>query len=147
MQQRVLDLEHFPALAHQRLFVPLPICIVLQSRSRVANQSVETTMEAGKHQGGASVAFDVSERRPEIPLLLASDEWLHVAVDAVQDYAILMLDPEGHVATWNAGAERIKGYRAEEIIGQHFSRFYTDEAIRRGWPDIELARTVSRGTI
>ena len=68
-------------------------------------------------------------------------------VEACEDYAIFMLDPEGRVATWNAGAERIKGYRAEEIIGQHFSRFYPQEAIERGWPDEELEAGRSRGPV
>src|SRR5689334_4030085 len=48
-------------------------------------------------------------------------------IDSISDYAIYMLDPSGHVASWNAGAERFKGYSAAEIIGQHFSRFYTPE--------------------
>ena len=56
-----------------------------------------------------------------------------------------MLDPKGHVASWNPGAERIKGYRAEEIIGQHFSRFYPQEAIDRGWPDHELEVAAAEG--
>src|SRR5205085_2721122 len=55
-----------------------------------------------------------------------------------KDYAIYLLDPEGRVSTWNAGAERIKGYAAAEVIGQHFSRFYPAEAIQSGWPDHEL---------
>jgi PAS domain S-box-containing protein len=59
-------------------------------------------------------------------------------VNGVQDYGILLLDPTGHVMSWNAGAARIEGYDAEEIIGQHFSRFYTAEAVARGWPDYEL---------
>jgi len=56
----------------------------------------------------------------------------------VRDYALLILDPEGHITTWNAGAEAIKGYRAEEIIGQHFSRFYPAESIADGLPEREL---------
>ena len=62
-----------------------------------------------------------------------------------RDYAIFLLDPQGHVASWNAGAERIKGYRAEEIIGQHFSRFYPQEAIDRGWPAHELKVAEAEG--
>ncbi|MGE0449312.1 MAG: ATP-binding protein [Vicinamibacterales bacterium] len=60
-------------------------------------------------------------------------------VDSTTDYAIFMLDPAGCVASWNAGAERIKGYRANEIIGRHFSTFYKQDAIDRGWPAYELA--------
>ncbi len=59
-------------------------------------------------------------------------------MDSVKDYAIFLLDPKGIVSTWNQGAERIKGYRASEIIGQHFSRFYPPEAIESRWPDREL---------
>ncbi|WP_311768303.1 PAS domain S-box protein [Burkholderia stagnalis] len=66
-------------------------------------------------------------------------------VDAIRDYAIFLLDPTGHVASWNVGAERIKGYRASEIIGQHFSVFYPSEAVERGYPGEELARAVTLG--
>src|SRR5213078_995835 len=66
-------------------------------------------------------------------------------VDTVQDYAIILLDPEGRVVSWNAGAQRIKGYRAEEIVGQHFSRLYPREAIDRGWPAEELRRAAAEG--
>jgi PAS domain S-box-containing protein len=59
-------------------------------------------------------------------------------VESVKDYAIFMLDPEGRVHTWNAGAERIKGYTAEQIIGEHFSRFYPADAQQSGWPQREL---------
>jgi PAS domain S-box-containing protein len=59
-------------------------------------------------------------------------------VDGVKDYAIFLLDPKGIVATWNQGAERIKGYTAREIIGRHFSVFYPKEAYESGWPDREL---------
>ena len=63
---------------------------------------------------------------------------LRLLISATTDYAIFLLDAEGRVATWNAGAERLKGYKAEEIIGQHFSRFYPQDAIDRGWPAHEL---------
>jgi PAS domain S-box-containing protein len=63
---------------------------------------------------------------------------LWLAVDGIQDYAILMLDADGRVMTWNRGAERIKGYSARDIIGQHFSRFYPDEDLRAGKCEREL---------
>jgi len=66
-------------------------------------------------------------------------------VGGVRDYAILMLDPEGRVTTWSEGAERIKGYRAEEIIGQHFSKFYTPEAAAQGKPALELQGAAEQG--
>ena len=70
--------------------------------------------------------------------LRQSEERFKLLVESVRDYAIFMLDPGGHVLTWNAGAERFKGYRAHDIIGQHFSRFYPQEALDRGLPAHEL---------
>src|SRR5262249_55068072 len=66
-------------------------------------------------------------------------------VSGVRDYAVFLLDRQGNVVTWNAGAERIKGYRAEQIIGQHFSRFYPNEAISSGWPAHELEVAAATG--
>src|SRR3954470_8777903 len=66
------------------------------------------------------------------------EERFRLLVDGVSDYAIFMLEPDGTVASWNTGAERIKGYAAAEIIGQHFSRFYPPEAIAAHWPEQEL---------
>ena len=70
--------------------------------------------------------------------LRRSEQRFQLFVEAVRDYAIFMLDPEGHVASWNRGAERIKGYKASEIIGSHFSRFYPEEDLRAGKPQWEL---------
>jgi PAS domain S-box-containing protein len=67
-----------------------------------------------------------------------SDEYFRLLVESVVDYGIFMLDTEGRVANWNSGAQRIKGYSSEEIIGRHFSVFYPQEAIDHGWPDHEL---------
>jgi PAS domain S-box-containing protein len=72
-------------------------------------------------------------------------EQLRLIVQGVTDYAIFMLDPAGCVATWNAGAERIKGYAAAEIIGRHFSCFYPPQAQERGDPGRALARTAAEG--
>ncbi len=77
--------------------------------------------------------------------LQASEERLRLLIDAVRDYAIFMLDPEGRVTTWNAGAERLKGYRADEILGEHFSRFYLPEAIAAGKPAQELELAAREG--
>jgi PAS domain S-box-containing protein len=72
-------------------------------------------------------------------------EQLALLVESVQDYAIFMLDPDGIVMTWNRGAERIKGYRADEIIGRHFSTFYTTDAVARDHPAHELKVAVAEG--
>jgi PAS domain S-box-containing protein len=74
-----------------------------------------------------------------------SDLPFRLLVDTVRDYAIFLLDPEGHVLTWNAGAEFIKGYTREEILGKHFSIFYLPEAKQSGWPDRELALAEKEG--
>src|SRR5215470_14824081 len=71
--------------------------------------------------------------------LCGSELHFRLLVDAVVDYAIYMLDPRGVVSSWNRGAERIKGYREREIIGQHFSRFYTEEDRAAGLPQRALA--------
>jgi PAS domain S-box-containing protein len=69
---------------------------------------------------------------------VADAETLRLLIDSTTDYAIVLLDPVGNVLSWNAGAERMQGYRPEEIIGRHFSTFYTDEANQRRWPQQEL---------
>ncbi len=74
-----------------------------------------------------------------------NDEIFRLLVDSVKDYAIFLLDPEGKVATWNQGAERIKGYKADEIIGQHFSKFYPRDARESRWPDRELEIATKEG--
>ena len=81
---------------------------------------------------------DISVRKLAEDALRQSEERLRMIVSNAKDYAILMLDPKGIVVSWNEGAERIKGYRADEIIGQHFSRFYTPEDISDGKPAMEL---------
>ncbi len=74
-----------------------------------------------------------------------TDDLLRLMVESVKDYAIIMLDPNGHVASWNPTAQRLKGYRAEEIIGQHFSRFYPPEEVQRGKPEHELRVAAAEG--
>jgi PAS domain S-box-containing protein len=84
---------------------------------------------AGTLQGYVKVTRDLTVRRAAEDALRQSEERFRLLVQSVKDYAIFMLDPQGRVATWNAGARRMKGYAPEEIIGQHFSRFYPpDEA-------------------
>jgi PAS domain S-box-containing protein len=77
--------------------------------------------------------------------VLGTEDSFRQLVESLKDYAIVMLDPDGHVASWNAGAERFKGYRAEEIIGQHFSCFYPPEAVAAGLPEQELKAAAKDG--
>jgi len=82
-----------------------------------------------------TAAADVAQGGPG---LHQSEERFRLLVEGVTDYAIFGLDPDGVITSWNAGAERIKGYRAAEIIGKHFSIFYPPEALARGLPEHEL---------
>jgi len=79
-------------------------------------------------------------------ILRESEERFRLLVEGVKDYAIFMLDPYGYITTWNEGAQRIKGYEAEEIIGEHFSIFYTDEDIERSHPEEELRTAKAEGS-
>ena len=94
---------------------------------------------------GWSVQHDNSARGRAEGALSDSEEKYRMLLDGVQDYAIFMLDPLGHVVNWNAGAERIKGYTAEQIIGQNFSCFFTPEDIKLGRPQEVLRKTAAVG--
>jgi len=92
------------------------------------------------------VAFEnITERKLAEQALLESDEHFNSLMKGVQEYAIFCLDPLGHVVSWNAGAERLKGYRAEEIIGHHFSVLYPREDVVSGKPEQKLAEAAQRG--
>lgn len=92
----------------------------------------------GELRGFSKITRDLTDRRRRDELLRASEERFRLMVEGVKDYAIFMLDPDGRIASWNAGAELNKGYSATESIGQHFSIFYPPEALAKGWPDHEL---------
>src|SRR6266513_103758 len=92
-----------------------------------------------------SVIHDISEKKRAEETLRKSEEQLRSLVESVRDYAILLLDAQGGVSTWNHGAARITGYSAQEIIGRHFSCFYTAEDIERGKPEEALRVAASKG--
>jgi len=94
---------------------------------------------------GWSAHRDSSGRGLAEEALRDSEEKYRVLVYEVQDYAVFMLDPQGQIISWNAGAERNKGYRAEEIIGHNFSCFFPPEDIKRGWPEEVLRMTAASG--
>ncbi len=101
--------------------------------------------ELGKLVGFAKVTRDRTEQRRETEALRESEARFRLLVESVRDYAIFMLDSQGHVATWNAGAERIKGYSTEEIVGRHFSTFYPPEKIAERFPEYELEVAAREG--
>ena len=94
--------------------------------------------QSGALVGFAKVTRDLTERRHAEEVLRQSEERFRLLVQGVKDYAIFMLDPKGCIASWNDGAQRIKGYKAEEIIGRHFSTFYPVEDVAAGKPPWEL---------
>jgi adenylate cyclase len=91
------------------------------------------------------IGTDNTARKQVEEKLRWTEESFRLMVESVTDYAIVMLDPEGRVVSWNAGAERIKGYSAEEIVGQHFSRFYPQEDIESGKPQRDLDVVAAKG--
>jgi PAS domain S-box-containing protein len=93
---------------------------------------------SGKLVGFAKITRDLTERMQAEAELRESQQQFRLLIQGVTDYAIYMLSPEGNVASWNPGAQKIKGYTPEEIIGQHFSRFYTEEDRRAGLPQKAL---------
>jgi PAS domain S-box-containing protein len=101
----------------------------------------------GKLSGFLKITRDLSERREAIESLRQSEQRFRLLVGQVKEYAIFMLDPDGHVLSWNAGAQRIKGYTADEIIGKHFSTFYSSEDAASGKPARELQIARERGSV
>jgi PAS domain S-box-containing protein len=103
--------------------------------------------DEGNHTGYAKVTRDLTEQHALETALRASEERLRLLVGQVADYAIIALDPQGVIETWNLGAERVKGYAADEAIGRSFAMFYTDEDRRAGLPHQLLTEAREHGRV
>jgi PAS domain S-box-containing protein len=101
--------------------------------------------ETGELRGFAKITRDLTTRRAAEEQLRQSEARLRLLVESIQDYAVFMLDPSGRVATWNPGAERIKGYKPDEIIGKSFTVFYPEEDVRGGKCELELSQATANG--
>jgi formate hydrogenlyase transcriptional activator len=111
----------------------------------VASRQVLQRDEHGAPKALLEINNDITERKRAEEAVRHSEEMLRLMFEGVKDHAIFMLDPEGRVASWNSGAERIKGYRPEEIIGQDFSRFYPPEDVEQGEPERTLRVATEQG--
>lgn len=112
----------------------------------LASVVIDALHEGNELVGFAKITRDITERNKAAEALRESERQFRLLVNGVTDYALYMLDPTGVITNWNAGGQRIKGYRPEEIIGQHFSRFYTnaDQAAGRPARALKLARENGR---
>ncbi len=99
----------------------------------------------GELRGFAKITRDLTERRQREETLRRSEERFRLLIEGVKDYAIFMLDRDGRVASWNAGAERMTGYSAHEIIGRPLAVFYPKDAVDKRWPEQELAMAREHG--
>jgi len=106
-----------------------------------------TTPDLDQEKTSQALVSDITLRKQIESRLRESEELFHIQVEAVQDYAIFMLDAQGNVLNWNAGAERLKGYKEKEIIGTHFSCFYPEEDQNAGNPAEELKKAAAEGRV
>jgi PAS domain S-box-containing protein len=140
------DPTFLPIAANRRALRGESLSYEVEWAGRVFESQVKPLRDArGEIEGVIGVAFDVTERKRTEQRLRESEERFRLLVDSVKDYAISMLDPEGRVVSWNQGAERIRGYTAEEIIGESFARFFPPRDVAAGKPLALLARAAAEG--
>ena len=150
----LVDAEDRPAVEHALTPVAQGVAASRGAEHRLAGRSVRrwvaTTFTVVRDRPGRPLYLfaqvqDVTEQRAARRALRSSEERFRLLVETVRDYGIFMLDETGHIASWNAGAQRLKGYTAADIIGQHFRVFYTPEAQRSRHPEHELKVAAATG--
>jgi len=138
----------YPMSSFNRAELSEPFLRVCEAHSLVVPSEGHSILKSDQErlQGIADLEQKLEVLRGEVALRDSEERFRHL-VEAVRDYAIFMLDTDGRVSTWNQGAERIKGYKASEIIGEHFSRFYPEEDVQSGKPQNELEIAVREGRV
>jgi PAS domain S-box-containing protein len=143
-------------LIPQALALPSPEALRREigerQRAQEALQNAKQDLELRVRQRTAELTnanevliVEVAQRKQTEEKLRRTEERFRLLVESVQDYAIVMLSPAGIITSWNVGAQRMNGYEAEEIIGQHFSRFFLAEDLERGKPKMELDVAAAEG--
>ena len=147
------DSSGLETVSRMRAAAPRTPMVVLSSQDdeevalRAVQRGAQDYLIKGQGDGdlmARTIRYSIERQRAE-EALRESEEHFRLLIEGVQDYAIFMLDPEGRITTWNEGAQRIKGYKAEEVIGEHFSIFYTDEDVERGHAEEELGVAAQEG--
>jgi PAS domain S-box-containing protein len=140
------DSSGLETVSRMRAAAPRTPMVVLSGQDdeevalRAVQQGAQDYLIKGQGDGNLmarTIRYAIERQRSEEELR-QSEERFRLLVEGVEDYAIFMLDPAGRVVSWNEGAERIQGYRVWEVIGEHFSVFYTQEDVERGLPEEEL---------
>ncbi len=138
-------IRDIPDLDDRRFVLAIIRDITRRKRAEEEIQHLNRDLENRVEERTAQLEAAIAELESSQEALRTSEERFRLLVEGVEDYAIFMLDPAGHVVSWNEGAERIQGYQVWEVLGEHFSRFYAEEDVERGLPEEELRAAALEG--